>query len=70
MKWIPVIMLVIGILIIPLAAVGALMWSVSGQSGLVALSVVFVFVGVALSIGAGVWLAIRGRLKQDKGIPK
>ena len=63
MKWMLVIMLVIGILIIPLAVIGALMWGVSGQSGLVALSVVFVFVGIALTTGALAWIAKRGRRK-------
>ena len=61
MKWVPIIMLVIGVLIIPLAVVGYLMWGVSDKSELQALSAVFIFVGVVLSISAGVWLAIRGR---------
>ena len=63
MKWMPVILLVIGILIVPLAVVGYLMWGVSQQDELRALSTVFIFVGVALSISAGVWLAIWGRRK-------
>jgi hypothetical protein len=61
MKWVPVIMLVIGILIIPLAVIGYLMWGVSDKGELQALSAVFIFVGVVLSISAGVWLAIRGQ---------
>ena len=64
MKWVPLIILVIGVLIIPLAVVGALMWGVSGKSALVALSAVFIFVGVALTIGALVWLAEQGRRKK------
>ena len=63
MKWIPVIMLVIGVLIIPLAVIGYFMWGVSDKDELQALSAVFIFVGVALTIGAGVWLAIRGGRK-------
>ena len=63
MKWMPVIMLVIGILIIPLAVCGFFMWGVSQQEELQALSAAFIFVGIALSIGAGVWLATRGRRK-------
>ena len=63
MKWIPVIMLVIGVLLIPLAVCGFLMWGISDKDELIALSAVFIFVGVALTIGAGVWLAIRGRRK-------
>ena len=61
MKWVPIIMLVIGVLIIPLAVVGYLMWGVSDKSELQALSAAFIFIGVFLSISAGVWLAIRGR---------
>ena len=61
MKWMPVILLVIGVLIIPLAVCGFFMWGISDKDELVVLSAVFIFVGVALSIGAGVWLAIRGR---------
>jgi len=63
MKWMPVILLVIGVLIIPLAVCGFFMWGISDKDELMVLSAVFVFVGVALSIGAGVWLAIRGRRK-------
>ena len=59
MNWMPVILLVIGILIILLAVIGFLMWGVSDKSELQALSGAFIFVGVVLSIGAGVWLAIR-----------
>ena len=63
MKWMPIILLAIGVLIMPLAVIGFFMWGVSQQDELQALSVVFIVVGVGLSIGAGVWLAIRGRRK-------
>ena len=63
MRWMLVIMLVIGVIITPLAVIGFFIWGVSGQDELKVLSAVFIFVGVALSIGAGVWLAIRGRRK-------
>ena len=62
-SWKRVIVMVIGALVTLLAVFGALMWGVSGQGGLVALSVVFIFVGAALFIGALVWPAKRGRLK-------
>lgn len=55
MDWKRVIVVVIGIIVTLLAVCGALMWSVSGQDALVALSVVFAVFGVALSIGALVW---------------
>ena len=63
MKWMPVIMLVIGVLIIPLAVCGFFMWGISDKDELMALSAVFVFVGIALTIGASVWIAKRGRRK-------
>ena len=63
MNWKRIIVVVIGVIVTLLAVCGALMWSVSGQSALVALSIVFVVVGAALSIGALVWPAKRGRLK-------
>ena len=61
MTWMRVIMVVIGILVAQLALFGTLMWGMSQQDALMALSVGFVFVGVALSIGALVWPAKRGR---------
>ena len=63
MKWMPVILLVIGILIIPLATCGYFMWGISDKDELMVLSVIFIFFGIALTIGAGVWLATRGRRK-------
>ena len=61
MTWIRVIMVVIGVLVAPLAVFGILMWGMSQQDALVALSVVFLLVGIALSIGALVWPAKRER---------
>ena len=61
MNWIRVIGVVIGILVSLLAISGIFMWGVSQQGALVALSVVFLLVGVTLSIGALVWPAKRGR---------
>ena len=61
MTWMRVIMVVIGILVAQLALFGTLMWGMSQQDALMALSVGFVFVGIALSIGALAWPAKRGR---------
>lgn len=58
MKWARILILIIGILVSILAVLGALMWGVSGQSELVALSVVFVIVGVVLIVSALVGPAI------------
>ena len=66
MKWMPVMMLVIGVLVTLLAVLGILAWGVSDKDALVALSIVFVFVGVALSIGAVVWSVKRGRQEGHK----
>ena len=62
-SWKRIIVVVIGVLVTLLAMCGAFMWGFSGQGALVALSSVFVFVGLALSIGALVWPPKRGRLK-------
>jgi hypothetical protein len=56
MKWVPIILLVIGVLVTMLAVCGIFAWGVSDKDELVALSVVFVFVGVALFIVGVVWL--------------
>ena len=61
MTWMRVIMVVIGVLVSQMAVWGALMWGMSQQDALMALSVGFVIVGIALSIGALVWPAKRGR---------
>ena len=66
MNWMRFIMVVIGILIAQLAIWGILMWGMAGQDELMALSVVFVFVSAALSIGAVVWPAKRGRQDLEK----
>ena len=62
-NWIRVIMLVIGVLVSQMAVVGTVMWAMTQQYALMALSVAFIFVGIALSIGAIVWPAKRGRRK-------
>ena len=61
--WMRVIVVVIGVLVALLALWGVFMWGVSQQYALVALSAVFLFVGIALSIGALVWPAKWGRLR-------
>jgi hypothetical protein len=59
MKWARILILIIGILVSILAVLGVFMWSVSGQGELVALSVVFVIVGVVLItyalMGPAIW---------------
>ena len=55
MKWMRVVVVVIGVIVALLAVTGILMWSVSGQDALVALSVIFLIAGVGLSIGALAW---------------
>lgn len=62
-NWIRVIMLVIGVLVSQMAVVGTVMWAMTQQDALMALSIAFIFVGIALSIGAIVWPAKRGRRK-------
>ena len=66
MNWMRVIVVVIGVLVTLLAMCGIFMWGMSQKDALVALSVVFLFVGVALSIGALVWPAKRGRQEGHK----
>ena len=66
MNWLRIIMVVIGVLVSLLAMFGIFMWGVSGEGALVALSVVFLLIGVALSIGALVWSAKRGRQDGNK----
>ena len=46
-----IILVVIGVLITLLVLCGALMWNMSQQDAIMAISVVFIIVGVALSIG-------------------
>ena len=62
-NWIRVIMLVIGVLVSQMAVVGTVMWAMTQQYTLMALSGAFIFVGIALSIGAIVWPAKWGRRK-------
>ena len=54
-----IIVIIIGILITQLAIWGALAWGMSGEHTLAYLSVVFFFIGAALSIGSLVWPAKR-----------
>ena len=65
-RWNRIIVVAIGCIVTLLAVFGSIMWGVSKQNALVALSAVFVFVGVALSIGALVWPASRGRQEGHK----
>ena len=62
-KWMRIIVVVIGVLVTQLAMWGIFMWGMSQEYALMALSGVFVFVGVAMSIGALVWTVKRGRQK-------
>ena len=55
MKWMRVIVLIIGLLVIIISVCGILAWSISQQEALVILSSVFVFIGVALVAGALAW---------------
>jgi len=65
-KWMRVCVVVIGVLVTLLAVWGILIGGMGQQDALVTLSVVFVFVGAALSIGALVWPAKRGRQESHK----
>ena len=59
--WKRISIMVIGIITAQVAILGILMWGMAGQDELMVLSVVFAFIGVALSIGALTWPAKRER---------